>query len=119
MPFKPSSLPEQIAAARGIERQQVDAKPTSFSGGAAQRAKESSFKWTQSGIQNPAKDSAAPWFSGTQPFSELRFQNAQNFDGWKGKFINETDMGWKFAPPPPEPSSEPGAPADAPAGDKP
>jgi hypothetical protein len=118
MPFKPSSLPEQIAAARGIERQQVDAKPTSFSGGAAQRAKESAHRWTQSGIQNPSRDSAAPWFTGTQPFSELRAQNAANFDGWKARFLDETDMGWKFAPPPPEPAAEPSLTAGAPAGDK-
>ena len=117
MPFKPSSLSEQIAAARGIDRSQ--SIPTSFSGGAAQQAKESSYKWAQAGIQNPQRDSAAPWFSGTQPFSELRVQNAKNFDGWKGRFVNETDMGWKFTPPPPEPSSEPSAPADSFSEDKP
>jgi hypothetical protein len=105
MPFKPTSLPAQIAAARSIEREQVDANPTSFAAGAAQRAKETSAKWTQANIRNPATDSAAPWFSGTQPFSELRFQNSKNFDGWKDRFTSETDMGWKFVPPPADPAT--------------
>jgi hypothetical protein len=107
MPFKPTSLPDQIAAARTQERRAIDGPITSFSGGAAQKAKESSARWTQSNIRNPQTDSAAPWFSGGQPFSELRFQNRPNFDDWKGRFANETDMGWKFAPPPPEPESAP------------
>jgi len=121
MPFKPSNLPDQIAAARQSERRSIDAPVTPFAGGAAQRAKESSARWTKSNINNPATDSAAPWFSGTQPFSELRFQNSKNFDGWKERFTSETDMGWKFAPPPPEPTtSEPAAPNSAPAeGEKP
>ena len=109
MPFKPSNLPNQIAAARQTERRAIDSPVTPFSGGAAQRAKESSARWTQSNINNPATDSAAPWFTGSQPFSELRFQNGANFDGWKNRFINETDMGWKFAPPPPEPTAAPAA----------
>ena len=115
MPFKPTNLPDQIAAARQGERRAIDSPVTSFSGGAAQRAKESSYRWTQSNITNPQTDSAAPWFSGTQPFSELRFQNGKNFDGWKERFIGETDMGWKFAPPPPEPAAQPAPAADKPA----
>jgi hypothetical protein len=116
MPFKPTSLPDQIAAARQTEQRAIDAPATSFSGGAAQRAKESSYRWAKSGIDNPTADSAPPWFSGAQPFSETRFQNASNFDSWKQRFVNETDMGWKFAPPPPEPQAPP---PDAAAGGKP
>jgi len=122
MPFKPSNLPDQIAAARQTERRSIDAPVTSFSAGAAQQAKESSARWTQSNINNPRTDSAAPWFSGAQPFSELRFQNAKNFDGWKQRFVGETDMGWKFAPPPPEPAqATPPAAGDQPPaeGDEP
>jgi hypothetical protein len=106
MPFKPTSLPAQIASARGVERSQIDAPPTSYSAGAAQRAKVSSYRWTQSNIRNPQSDSAAPWFSGTQPFSELRFQNGKNFDGWQDRFRG-TDSGWKFDAPPPEPEPTP------------
>ena len=35
MPFKPTSLPDQIAAARTQERRAIDGPITSFSGGAA------------------------------------------------------------------------------------
>lgn len=116
MPFKPTNLPDQIAAARQTEQRTIDAPNTSFSGGAAQRAKESSFRWAKSGIANPTADGAPPWFSGAQPFSETRFQHARNFDDWKQRFLNDTDMGWKFAPPPPEPAA-PTASSGAPAAD--
>lgn len=108
MPFRPTSLPSQIRAARSSERQQIEAQPTTTGGGAAQRAKESAFRWTQSSMSQGGRDDANPWFSGAQPFSEQRFQNPRNYDTWKDKFLNETDMGWKFAPPPPEPT-EPAA----------
>jgi hypothetical protein len=111
MPFKSSSLPDQIRAARGGERQQIEANPTPTGSGAAQRAKESAARWTQSSMGNPGQAGANPWFSGAQPFSEQRFQNAKNYDTWKGKFLNETDMGWKFAPPPPEPATPAASPA--------
>ena len=112
MPFKPTNLPDQIAAARQSEQRAIDAPTTSFSGGAAQRAKESSYRWAKSGINNPGVDNAPAWFTGAQPFSESRFQNPASYDSWKQRFLNETDMGWKFAPPPPEPE-----PTAAPAAD--
>jgi hypothetical protein len=114
MPFKPTSLPDQIASARGQERRSIDGPVTAVSGGAAIKAKESAFRWTQSGIRDPQRDAAAPWFTGSQPFSEQRFQNGKAFDAWKDRYLNETDMGWKFAPPPPEPAAPaPAAAADA------
>lgn len=117
MPFKPTSLPSQIAAARSQVNRAISAPVTSFSGGAAQKAKETSARWTQSNISNPQTDSAAPWFSGAQPFTELRFQNRPNFDDWKNRFSSETDMGWKFMPPPPEPKPD-AKPANDPFSDK-
>ena len=106
MAFRPTSLPDQIAAARQNERRTIHAQPTTFSGGAAQRAKESSARWTQAGIRDPKTDAAPPPFSGQQPFSVQRQANARNFDSWKQRFTGETDMGWKFAPPPPDPASD-------------
>jgi len=111
MPFKPTSLPDQIAAARGTERQQIEARPTTTGGGAAQRAKESSFRWTQASIRDPKRDGADPWFSGAQPFSEQRMANSKSYDGWKSAFLDNTDMGWKFAAPPPEPEAPAASPA--------
>jgi len=113
MPFKPTSLPDQIAAARRSERQTIHSQPTTFSGGAAQRAKESSARWTQAGIRDPERDAAPPPFSGMQPFSAQRQANSRNFDDWKSRFTGETDMGWKFVPPPPEPAATPAVASDS------
>lgn len=108
MPFKPDTLPAQIAAARHQERQLSGAPPTAFNSGAAQRAKESSARWSKAGVRDPQVDAAPPWFAGSRPFSETRFANARNFEDWKDRFLNETDMGYAFAPPPPEPALVPG-----------
>ena len=108
MPFKPDTLPTQIAAARHQERQLAGAPPTAFNSGAAQRAKESSARWSKAGVRDPQIDAAPPWFSGSRPFTETRFANAKSFDEWKGRFLGETDMGFAFAPPPPEPAPAPG-----------
>lgn len=99
MAFRPTSLPDQIAAARQNERRTIHAQPTTFSGGAAQRAKESSARWTQAGIRDPKTDAAPPPFSGQQPFSVQRQANARNFDSWKQRFAGNTYMGYEFERP--------------------
>lgn len=105
MAFRSSDLPDRIRAARGIERGSLDASPTSTVAGAAQRAKQSAGKWAQANIDNPRDDSAAAWFVGRQPFSELRMASGDAFAAWRDRF-GETDMGYNFAPPPPEPTSD-------------
>lgn len=110
MPFRPDTLPSQITGARNEERRAVGAPVRPFRAGAAQSAKESAARWTQANIRNPETDSAPPWFTAARPFSETRFQNPKNFDDWKSRFLNETDMGASFAPPPPEPVMPPADP---------
>jgi hypothetical protein len=109
MPFRPQHLGPAIRGARGDLNRSINATPTPSTDGAAQRAKESAYKWLASGMGDPARDGASPWFSGQQPFTQTRMQHAGEFDEWKNLFRNETDMGWNFAPPPPpEPSGSPG-----------
>lgn len=116
MPFRPSSLPEQIRSNSGAFRDAVDAPRNGISEGAAQAAKRSAYAWQQSRIRNPQRDSAAPWFSGTQPFSELVAQNPDSFKAWGDRYINNTDMGYNFAPPPPEPEPKSSPSAAGPSG---
>lgn len=104
MPFKPTSLPDQIAAARSESKQSTRTPITPFSSGGAQRAKVAAINWARSNVRDPMNDSAPPWFSGDQPFSQLRFDNEVNFSDWKGRFLGETATGYDFAPPPPEPA---------------
>lgn len=103
MPWKPDTLPAQIAAARHQERQLSGAPGTAFNSGAAQRAKESSARWSKGGVRDPQIDAAPPWFAGARPFTETRFANAKSFDDWRSSF-DSTDMGVAFAAPPPEPA---------------
>lgn len=107
MPFRPDSLPTQIAAARHQERQLAGAPPTAFNSGAAQRAKESSARWSKAGVRDPQIDAAPPWFAGARPFTETRLANAKSFEGWRSSF-DSTDMGYAFAAPPPKPAPMPG-----------
>lgn len=107
MPFRPDSLPTQIAAARHQERQFSGGPQTTFNAGAAIKAKEDAARWPRSGVRNPQVDAAPPWFAGARPFTETRLANAKSFEGWRSSF-DSTDMGYAFAAPPPEPAPAPG-----------
>lgn len=109
MPFKPQHLGPQIRGAQQDLNRELNATPTPEFGGSAQRAKESAAKWVSSGMRNAQQDSAAPWYTGVQPFTQLRLQSPQQFEEWKTVFRTETDMGSMFAPPPPAPAAAPAA----------
>lgn len=109
MPFKPQHLGPQIRGAKQDLTRELSATPTPEMGGSAQRAKESAMKWVAGGMNNPQQDSAAPWYTGVQPFSSLRMQAPQQFDQWKAVFRTQTEMGSMFAPPPPAPAPAPSA----------
>lgn len=102
MPFRSSSLPEQIRAASGNFRDAVDAPKTGASEGAAIRAKTQAYAWQQGHIRSPQRDSAAPWFA-NQPFSQLRSQNPGQFQNWDASFKTNV-VGWDFERPEPESS---------------
>lgn len=104
MAFRSPDLPERIRAARGVQQGAIDASPTSTVAGVAQKAKLSASKWANSNMDGP-RDFAAPWFEGRQPFTELRAASGNAFGAWKDRF-SQTDMGYNFAPPPPEPTSD-------------
>jgi len=110
MAFRNDRLPDQIRAARQAESSSLNSAPTFTSAGVAQKAKLTASRWAKANIDNPRDDSAAAWFVGRQPFSELRMASGDAFGAWKDRFIRETDMGYNFAPPPepePEPKSAP------------
>jgi hypothetical protein len=109
MPFQPTNLGSQIRSTKQDLSRQQGAVPTPEMGGAAQKAKESALTWVRSGMRDANRDSNAPWFSGVQPFTELRMQAPQQFDYWRMKFTGATNMGMNFAPPPPMPEPGPAA----------
>lgn len=105
MAFRNDRLPDQIRAARRAESSSLNATPTFTSAGVAQKAKLTASNWAKANIDNPRDDSAAAWFVGRQPFTELRTASGDAFGAWKDRF-SQTDMGYNFAPPPPEPTSD-------------
>lgn len=113
MPFKPQHLGPQIRSAAQDLNRTFNGTSTVEFGGSAQRAKESALKWVASGMRDNLRDSAAPWYSGSQPFTALRSQAPKQFEQWKTLFTSETDMGHLFRPPPPEPPAPAAPPAAA------
>jgi hypothetical protein len=117
MPFRFPGLPQAIIQGNLAAQSSKENVPPAFNQGSAAAAKVAASDWVKGAeSQRPQVTSAPAWFTGRQPFSELRTANEDVFKAWGDRFSNATNAGFEFRPPPPEPDDTMAASGTSPAG---